>query len=444
MANIVFYISKYQSEFNATLKLAKKLQSIGHQVFYIGLSDYEEKVCRQGFSFLPILEKWFPKGFTKDVESTNLTSSKLKLIVEQLKYLKTSKNLVHSLLKGKDTEIQTLLKAINPDLLLISTGEVFESILIGLIAYECKITSIYLTDMFTSLPPNLFLKNIEPNISNNFNLITKAKNLFSTLIGLYLNEKILIKSFAVSRNIPLELLDLSQEVRFKLPHLFLCPEELDFPQVSREKCYYAEASIDLQREEPPFSWSKLNNDKHLIYCTLGTTAETFASLGVKNIKIFFQTIIDAISLKQEYQLVISVGEYIGVEDFPYIPANVIIVNKAPQLALLKKASLAIIAGGVRTLKECIFWEVPMIVFPIWADQPENAERIKHHGLGIVGDIKNVSINHVNDLLEKIENDCLLKQKVKLFGEKFRKIEDSERAIKFILGIVEKDKSFENI
>ena len=68
----------------------------------------------------------------------------------------------------------------------------------------------------------------------------------------------------------------------------------------------------------------------------------------------------------EYQLIVSVSNYINVEDF-HVPENTIIVNKAPQLALLEKASLAIIQAGAHTIKECIFFGVPMIVSPVIAD-----------------------------------------------------------------------------
>lgn len=92
------------------------------------------------------------------------------------------------------------------------------------------------------------------------------------------------------------------------------------------------------------------------------------------------------------------------------------------------------------MKECIYWGVPMIVFPIFADQPENAERIEYHGLGIVADIQNTSVNLIIDLVEKIENDFLLKQQVETWKNKFREIENSGKATKFILDILEQNQS----
>lgn len=86
MATIAFCIFNYQGELNSTLKLAKKLSLLGHQVLYLGLSDYEEKVCSYGFKFLPILERWFPKGFIQQLEINSSNSNKLQGLLNQLRY----------------------------------------------------------------------------------------------------------------------------------------------------------------------------------------------------------------------------------------------------------------------------------------------------------------------------------------------------------------------
>ncbi|MEH2375583.1 nucleotide disphospho-sugar-binding domain-containing protein [Nostoc sp.] len=451
MATIAFCIFNYQGELNSTLKIAKTLKSLGHQVFYLGLPDSQEKVCSHGFTFMPILEKWFPKGFIKQLELNDSNSNRLKLLLKQLRYRKSLKSLIYSLIQGENREIHTLLKATNPDLLVISTYEELYSTFIGMIAYECQVMSIYFTDMFTSLPlENLLPKNTASTVDNNFitkslefknkyiyqKLLQATNKIIALLSKTDFSEKDLIRKFAINRKIPLDLLDLSQAIPLKLTHLVLCPKELDLPNILRDKCYYAEASIDLQREDPSFIWSNLDKNKSLIYCSLGTTVNTFSTLGINKIKHFFQNVIDAVSLKNEYQLVLSISDYISAEDLQYVSKNVIVVNKAPQLALLNKASIAIIAGGINTIKECIFCGVPMIVFPVWADQPDNAERIQYHGLGVVADVENTSANIIIDLIETIENDLLLKQRLKVWAEKFQEIENSGKATQFILEMLE--------
>ncbi|MEH2448279.1 MAG: UDP-glucuronosyltransferase-like glycosyl transferase [Nostoc sp.] len=386
----------------------------------------------------------------------NLNLRGLRLLRRKRGHIKYLSSCIDSLDIGENREIHNVLKETHLDLLLIGTSAPLYSSVIALIAYECQILTIYLTDMFIELPPpkNSINKDINQNYADNnlryllftifnkdkiINSIAAIKKSFWMIILGFKDDIDIIKNFAIHREISLELFDFSLPLPFKLLYLFLCPEELDFPNSFREECYYAEASIDLQREESFFDWSKLNKDKALIYCCLGTTGETFETLGIKKVKKFFQTVIDAVSLKNKYQLVISVSDYINVEDFHSIPENTIIVNRASQLALLEKASIAIINRGVRTMKECIYWGVLMIVFPIFFDQPENAERIEDHGLGVVGKIKNTSVSLIMDLAENIENDFLLKQRVEAWKNKFQEIENSVKAAKFILDILEQNK-----
>src|SRR5262249_39837236 len=69
--------------------------------------------------------------------------------------------------------------------------------------------------------------------------------------------------------------------------------------------------------------------------------------------------------------------------------NVRIVPFAPQLTILKKAAVAIIHGGAGAVRECIRFQVPMLVFPATWDQPGNAARVAHHELGLVGQVENI-------------------------------------------------------
>ena len=42
------------------------------------------------------------------------------------------------------------------------------------------------------------------------------------------------------------------------------------------------------------------------------------------------------------------------------------------------------------MKECIYYGVPMIVIPMGRDQSDNAERVRHHNLGVTRGFKRLS------------------------------------------------------
>jgi UDP:flavonoid glycosyltransferase YjiC (YdhE family) len=64
-----------------------------------------------------------------------------------------------------------------------------------------------------------------------------------------------------------------------------------------------------------------------------------------------------------------------------IPSNVIVVDKAPQLELLKSCVLCITHAGLNTALESLAEGVPMMAIPIGYNQFGVAIRIAYHGVG---------------------------------------------------------------
>ena len=67
--------------------------------------------------------------------------------------------------------------------------------------------------------------------------------------------------------------------------------------------------------------------------------------------------------------------------FGPIPASAIVISKAPQIELLKRAELCITHAGINTTLESLALGVPIMAIPVGFDQPGIAARIVHHGMG---------------------------------------------------------------
>src|SRR6185503_18859644 len=80
-----------------------------------------------------------------------------------------------------------------------------------------------------------------------------------------------------------------------------------------------------------------------------------------------------------------------------LPPNVVVVPRTPQHTLLEKASVFVTHGGLSSVKEAIWFGVPMLVFPLGYDQHGNAARIAFHGLGARGDERYVTPESVGAL-----------------------------------------------
>ena len=121
--------------------------------------------------------------------------------------------------------------------------------------------------------------------------------------------------------------------------------------------------------------------KPLVYASLGTI--------VNGLEHVYRIILEAVGKFPEIQTVLSVGKNINPDVLGAIPPNVLVVSAAPQIALLKRASLCITHAGLNTTLESLAQGVPLVAIPIGYDQPGVAARIAHHGVGefvAVGDL----------------------------------------------------------
>ncbi len=211
------------------------------------------------------------------------------------------------------------------------------------------------------------------------------------------------------------------------PELILSPQEFDFPGTERKKnCRYVESSIDLQRRDVPFPWERLDPHRPLLYCSFGSQSHIF-----QGSRKFFQTVIDAMAARPDWQLVLTTGAHLKPEDFHSVPANAILVETAPQLDILEKASIMMSHGGFNSVKEAIFFGVPMILFPMIRDHPAIAARVVYHGLGVRGELQKVSVEQLHSLINRIEKDTSFRVKIEAMGRKFRAAENSSPAVQSI-------------
>ena len=212
--------------------------------------------------------------------------------------------------------------------------------------------------------------------------------------------------------------------------LILCPQEFDFPGTERKKeSYYVEPSIDLKREDAPFPWQTVAEDQPLIYCSFGSQSHL-----IDGSRQFFQTVIDAMAARPDWQLILTTGS-LSVTEFKNVPENVILVKMAPQIEVLQRASLMITHGGFNSVKECIYFNVPMICFPVIRDHPAIAARVAYHRLGLTGDIQKASSELIEKLIERIITDTSYKVRMMVMSKVFREAEAVSPSVQVIEKVI---------
>lgn len=444
MARIIFLVWPMADSVVSGLKLARDLRSRGHEVSYLGLADAREYVVPYGFSFSPIYEAWLPERRT----DANVAGSHLRTRFKQARARASAvRAFLEALASDRDREFQNLMLSMRPDLLIIHSSD-FEVIIPSLLAFEVGIKSVYLNSTFARaedcrLPP--MRSAIVPRDGSLSSLqvwlawkMLKIQRHLGASIAEWLGVGYLSVLRRTSRRIadrcgyPWEFIGSTDAVRLKtrLPELIVCPRQLDFPDAERPGRHYLGPNIDVDRRQPDFPWDFLDS-RPLIYCALGTL-KWFDRDAYRR---FFQTVLDVAAVKSTFQWVVCVYDTVDPEDFVNVPANVIFVKRAPQLALLQQRSkMAIVHGGVNTLKECAYFGVPMIVFPIGFDQPGNAARVVYHGLGVRGDIRRVDANKLGALVDRVDKDPFFQIQARLMREALR-ADGEQRAVNFVESLV---------
>ncbi|MBT8458807.1 MAG: glycosyltransferase family 1 protein [Boseongicola sp.] len=119
------------------------------------------------------------------------------------------------------------------------------------------------------------------------------------------------------------------------------------------------------------------SERPLVYISFGTVAggDMFGFQEVYKMAIEAAGALDA-------EVLLTTGPNIQPESLQPPPDNVEIRTFVPQAAVLQQASVVMHHGGSGTLSGAFEAGVPMVVVPLFADQPWNATRVAEAGLGV--------------------------------------------------------------
>jgi zeaxanthin glucosyltransferase len=181
-----------------------------------------------------------------------------------------------------------------------------------------------------------------------------------------------------------------------LPWITQCPREFDFASSHWPKQFHYAGPFHDGKGRPDidFPWDRLTGEP-IIYASMGTIQNGNAEV--------FRTMAAAVA-QNDAQLVISMGNLLRREQIGPVPKNAIIVNHAPQLELLKKASVCITHAGFNTVLEALTQGVPQVAIPVTHDQPGVAARIAANQTGVVTSLEELTVSHLATLISEVLNN----------------------------------------
>lgn len=180
------------------------------------------------------------------------------------------------------------------------------------------------------------------------------------------------------------------------PQISQLPPSLEYPRKRLPADFYFVGPLhDLtKRPHTDFPWEKLDG-RPVLYASMGTLMNQLESV--------FRIILEA-SENLHAQLVLTLGGNLDPESFSSAQGNPVIVKYAPQLEVLKRASLCITAAGLNTINEALANGVPLVAIPITNDQPAAAARIEWSGVGKSIPIKRLTVARLRAALEQVLAD----------------------------------------
>jgi len=134
--------------------------------------------------------------------------------------------------------------------------------------------------------------------------------------------------------------------------------------------------IDDAPRAAPAPWAARDDGRPLIYITFGTIAGTSS-----DVHSVYRTALDAIA-DLRVRALLTTGRGMAAGTLGAIPGNVHVEQWVPQRDVFAHAAALVCHGGSGTVCGSLAAGVPMVVVPLFADQPHNARRVAAVGAGI--------------------------------------------------------------
>jgi MGT family glycosyltransferase len=364
--------------------LARKMRSRGHEVVFIGIPDIESTIRAAGLTFIPYCENEFPVG------SLNHYLAPISKLHGLAAVQQTNLHLTPDLAKAAFEHLPGLIKKIGVEGLVMDTLHRF----LELIPMSLNIPCVHIWNTLhidgTGTTPACIYDWPHEDTPE-----ARVRNLdgLKKLGAMAAPTLDVAKAYAEKAGPRIDWSNPATAVPRRAV-ITQTPKEFDFPGIPwPPQFHYAGPFHESENHAPiPFPWAKLNG-KPLIYASLGTL--------VNGLDHVYKTILEAVGKLPDVQVVLSVGTNIDPDILEPIPQNTIMVRKAPQIELLKRAALCITHAGLNTTLESLAQGVPMVAIPIAYDQPGISARIAHHGVGEFVDLDNLSVNNLLQLIRKV-------------------------------------------
>ncbi len=388
MSKIVFFCIPAHGHTNPTLGVVKELVSRGHQVFYYSYNIMREKIESAGATFISCDDY--------DMEQ-KLNPEDSSRIGKDLAF--STKILVDTTL-ALDDKVCREMAELMPDCIVADS-----------MALWGKATAMKLGIPFISSTTTFAFNRHSAKV---------MKQSFGDLIKMFFSIPKTAKQVKrlQDNGYPItNILDIIGNDNNTHTIVYTSPKFQPCSETFSEKYAFVGPSI-----RPASETIEKNKDK-LIYISMGTVNNIMMS--------FYKTCISAFE-NTDYQVIMSVGNGVSIDDFGKLPENVSVFSQVDQIAVLEKADVFISHSGMNSVSESLYFEVPLVMFPQTSEQKGVAQRVLELGAGIMLD--NPDTNSVRNAVNKIFNNSSYRENAKKISKEFKKCPGAKGAADKIIKV----------
>jgi len=161
----------------------------------------------------------------------------------------------------------------------------------------------------------------------------------------------------------------------------------------------------------------------LIYISMGTVNNDMMP--------FYKTCISALA-NTDYQVIMSVGNLVTIEEFGELPENISVFSHVDQIAVLQQADVFVSHCGMNSVSESLYFAVPLIMLPQTSEQSGVAERVYELGAGIKLDKSDAS--SLLNAISKLFTESSYTQNAAAISEGFKRCSGAKGAADKILQV----------
>lgn len=355
MSKIVFFCIPAHGHTNPTLGVVRELISRGHQVFYYSYNMMREKIEATGATFVSCDEY--------DQEQ-RLDAKDAVRVGKDLAF--STQILVDTTLALDDTVCEHM-RELNPDCIVADSMAVWGK------AVALKLGIPFVSSTTTFAFNQYSAKIMKQSLRQMFGMIFSMTKINKNI------KRLQEKGYPVK-----SVLDIIQNDNNTDTIVYTSPEFQPCSETFSDKYVFVGPSI-----RPIENIFEKKSDK-LIYISMGTV--------INDSTEFYKKCIEALANKK-YQVIMSVGNLINIEDLGAVPYNITISRFVDQIAVLSQADVFLTHCGMNSVNESLFYKVPLVMYPQTSEQDGVATRVEQLGAGIR--LKYVNAKSITETIENV-------------------------------------------